>query len=373
MMNRQDLLISTHEKVSFSLRDLYSRYGYTQYKMSKFEEYDLYARNKDFLISDKVITFTDLSGKLMALKPDVTLSIVKNSIDEPETLQKLYYAENVYRATKGAHAYKEIMQIGLECMGNVDDYCLCEVLTLAAKSLLTISDNVVMNISHLGFLSDLIDGIGITGQNKTQAIQFIGQKNYHELSALCRELLIDEAKISKFLQILTTNGTPENALSVISVLAADIADVAPVERLLRVVQAIGDIEAKKILNFDFSVVDDLHYYNGLVFKGFVQGLPQSILSGGQYDKLMSKMNRRSCAVGFAVYMDMLELLDTDKKTYDVDVVLIYEDGVETSGLRNCVDDLIAQGNRVMAQQKIPQNIRYRQLMKYACGEVSTLE
>lgn len=372
-MSLQDLLISTHEKVSFSLRDLYSRYGYTQYKMSKFEEYDLYARNKDFLISDKVITFTDLSGKLMALKPDVTLSIVKNSMDEPDALQKLYYAENVYRAQKGAHAYKEIMQVGLECMGKVDDYCLCEVLTLATKSLLTISDNVVVNISHLGFLSDLIDGIGISVQNKTKAIQFVGQKNYHELSLLCREMQIDEEKIAKFLQIINTTGSPETVLPVISRLAAGITDIAPVERLLRVVQAIGDTDAKKILHFDFSVVDDLHYYNGLVFKGFVQGLPQSILSGGQYDKLMSKMNRRSCAIGFAVYMDMLERLDVGKESYDVDIVLIYEDGVEASELRSCVDSLIAQGNRVMAQQKVPQNVRYRQMMKYACGEVSILE
>ena len=372
-MRTQELLLSTYEKVSFSLRALYSQYGYTQYKMSKFEEYDLYARNKDFLISDKVITFTDLSGKLMALKPDVTLSIVKNSIDEPEVLQKLYYAENVYRATKGAHAYKEIMQVGLECMGKVDDYCLCEVLSLAAKSMLTISDNVVMNISHLGFLSDLIDGIGISGQNKTKAIVFVGQKNYHELSALCRELQIDEEKITKFLQIITTTGSPETVLPIISGLAEGITDITPVERLLRVIQAIGDTEVKRILHFDFSVVDDLHYYNGLVFKGFVQGLPQSILSGGQYDKLMRKMNRRSNAVGFAVYMDMLERLDVGKESYDVDVVLIYEDGVLPAELRRCVDKLIAEGNRVMAQQKIPHNIRYRQLMKYTDGEVSTLE
>ena len=38
--------------------------------MSKFEEYDFYAVNKDFLVSDSVITFTDTNGKLMALKPD---------------------------------------------------------------------------------------------------------------------------------------------------------------------------------------------------------------------------------------------------------------------------------------------------------------
>ena len=49
--------------------------------MSRFEEYDLYVANKDFLISDEVITFTDRSGRLLAMKPDVTLSIIKNAPD----------------------------------------------------------------------------------------------------------------------------------------------------------------------------------------------------------------------------------------------------------------------------------------------------
>ena len=158
----QQLPLGAHEKVIFALRSLYNRYGYSQYKMSKFEEYDLYARNKDFLISDRVITFTDLSGKLMALKPDVTLSIVKNSKDIPQTVQKLYYNENVYRVAKGAHGFKEIMQVGLECLGDIDDYCIFEVITLAAESLACISDRCVLDISHLGLLSGLIDSIGVT-------------------------------------------------------------------------------------------------------------------------------------------------------------------------------------------------------------------
>ena len=29
---------------------VYERYGYRRFKMSKFEEYDLYVRNKDFLV-----------------------------------------------------------------------------------------------------------------------------------------------------------------------------------------------------------------------------------------------------------------------------------------------------------------------------------
>ena len=147
-MNSADLNLDFTEQAVFSLRSLYNRYGYIQYKMSKFEEYDLYARNKDFLISDNVITFTDLNGKLMALKPDVTLSIVKNTAHRPSGLQKLYYNENVYRVSKGAQGFREIMQVGLEAIGQVASYCISEVLQLAAKSLRCISADGSVDVSH---------------------------------------------------------------------------------------------------------------------------------------------------------------------------------------------------------------------------------
>ena len=78
-----DKILQNQEKIIFALRELYLNSGYTPYRMSKFEEYDLYAKNKDFLVSDNVITFTNTDGKLMPLKPDVTLSIIKNNADEP--------------------------------------------------------------------------------------------------------------------------------------------------------------------------------------------------------------------------------------------------------------------------------------------------
>ena len=74
-----ETLWKREEQAVFALRSLYRHYGYTPYKLSRFEEYDLYVRNKDFLVSDQIITFSDGSGRLLALKPDVTLSIVKNA------------------------------------------------------------------------------------------------------------------------------------------------------------------------------------------------------------------------------------------------------------------------------------------------------
>ena len=147
------------EQAAFALRGLYEGYGYAPYKMSKFEEYDLYVRNKEFLISDGVITFTDTDGKLMALKPDVTLSIIKNGEDIPGCKQKVYYNETVYRAAGASHRIKEIMQTGIECIGDVDMYDICEVVTLAAASLASVSPRFVLDISHLGILSALLDDI----------------------------------------------------------------------------------------------------------------------------------------------------------------------------------------------------------------------
>jgi ATP phosphoribosyltransferase regulatory subunit len=110
-MNISDSVLKRDERAVFRLRSLYRKYGYTQYKMSKFEEYDLYVRNKNFLVSDHVITFTDTNGKLMAMKPDVTLSIVKNTKDVPGSVQKVYYNENVYRISKGGHSFRDFFRM----------------------------------------------------------------------------------------------------------------------------------------------------------------------------------------------------------------------------------------------------------------------
>ena len=82
--------LNYEEKVVLRLRGIYEQYGYRPYKMSKFEEYDLYAENKRFLVSKNVITFTDNHGKLMALKPDVTLSIIKNYNSISGQMEKVY-------------------------------------------------------------------------------------------------------------------------------------------------------------------------------------------------------------------------------------------------------------------------------------------
>ena len=357
------------EGVIFRLRSLYSSRGYTRYKMNKFEEYDLYARNKDFRVSDSVITFMDLNGKLMALKPDMTLSIVKNSRDDLDCLQKLYYNENVYRVDRNSRSFRELTQVGLECIGSIDLCCQWEVLSLAAQSLEEISPDWVLDVSNLGLLSDLIDALGIPVEKKPQALELIGGKNLHELTRNCQSWGVSQENISILRRAVCACGDPVAVLPELKALLSGLVDTAPLDELMTITFAIGGGN----LRFDLSVVDDLHYYNGIVFKGFVSGLPESVLSGGRYDKLMDRMGRRAGAIGFAVYTDLLDRLEEQGAPYDVDVVLLYDDRADPELLGRYLAKAKEKQETVMLQRNIPENIRYQRLEEIKNGEVTVLE
>ena len=308
-----DRVMTRQERISFMLRSLYSQYGYERYRMSKFEEYDLYSRNKDFLFSEGVITFTDTTGRLMALKPDVTLSIIKNRKDTPGMLQKLYYHENVYRVSAAADGFREQTQVGLECMGEVDDSCIAEVLRLAAESLRLCSTEFVLEISHLGILNAFVDAIAPEEKVKQEILACAGQKNLHGISGICRENHLAEGAENALIRLLGFYGTPRSVMPKIRELAEEYGAGEMAAQLGRAVAGFTGSELEDKIQIDFSATGDLKYYNGVAFKGFISGIPGSVLSGGQYDKLMRKMGRKDRAIGFAVFLDMLERL-TEEET-----------------------------------------------------------
>ena len=122
---------------------------------------------------------------------------------------------------------------------------------------------------------------------------------------------------------------------------------------------------------DFSIVNDMNYYNGIVFQGFIDGIPSPVLSGGQYDKLMQRMGHRSRAVGFAIYMDLLERLAGDAPPFDVDTVLLYDDSADVAALSQAIRLLADSGLSVAAQKAIPEKLRFRQLLHFVDGGIRT--
>ena len=361
-MKTEKSIMTNEEKICFSLRSLYSDYGYSYFKMSKFEEYDLYGQNKDFLISDSVITFTDTDGKLMALKPDVTLSIVKNSSANPKGVERYFYNENVYRISDSTRRYKEILQTGLECMGNLTDYNIFEVVYLAARSLEIISDNNVLVLSHLGVLNAILENLEC---NREQLLKKISEKNLRGVEEICAEFSIDDKTADILKTITISDGEPEKVIMQITCKTENV----------KIKNALKELESAVIfckssgyekLRVDFSLVSDMNYYNGIIFRGYVKEIPTRVISGGQYDNLMKKMGKSSKAVGFAVYLDLTERLKKDDSA-DVDVLLIYSNSDDPLKVIKAVNSFTEKGESVAAYNYVPEKLTY--LRKVCLSEI----
>ena len=355
-------ILKNEEKAIFALRNLYKQYGYLPFKMSKFEEYDLYVRNKDFLVSDSVITFNDTNGRLLALKPDVTLSIIKNTIDEIGCKQRVYYNENVYRISGSTHQFKEIMQTGLECIGDIDINDVFEVVYLSAKSLATISNDFVLDVSHMGIFSAILDMASDNEIFKKEVTKLISEKNKHDIKALCDKYSIESKYSDMICDFIGMYGNMEGVLKKLEPVCENGQLKKSYEQLKALCMLLSKTEFANNINLDFSVVNNMNYYNGIVFKGFLKGICEGVLSGGEYNPLMRTMGRKSNAIGFALYLDLLEELENEKNDYDVDVLLVYDENTDTSSLISKKNDLISKGYSVCAQKAIPNKLRYKEII-----------
>ena len=349
---------SPEEQLLFRLRRLYRQYGYRPYRMSKFEKYELYAGNKDFLVSDRIITFNDTNGELLALKPDVTLSIVKSTQFHENHVERLYYHENVYRPSGSAHQFREIMQCGLECIGDLDFYGLFEVLYLADESLRVVSEESVLSISHLGILKSLFLELGAGDAQQEQLLSLIAARNLHELSALFASRGWDARLFQDVKALLAVSCTLSHLPEELEALALPWLDEGILQELKTL--AILSAHTEDRTRFDFSVINDIHYYNGLVFQGFVRGISEKLLSGGRYDSLLERMDRKGAAVGFAVYLGLLEQLRRPQETFEADVLLLYDEKTDPEALLASVKALHAEGKSVSAQRSMAG--RYAQIL-----------
>ena len=355
--------LSFEERISMKLAKLFANYGYKKFKMSKFEEYDLYIENKSFLKSENIIAFNDPTGKLLALKPDVTLSIAKNTADVETEPRKLFYSENVYRVSGNMHEFKEIPQIGLEYIGDVDTYSLCEVLTIAKGALGEISDSYVLDISHMGLLIGLLESTGLSYSDREEITGYIGTKNAHEIKRVCSENGVSAELSEKIATLASLYGSIDKIIPLAERLVVNETSAAAVEELKSLCHILKISGQADNVNIDFSVVSDISYYNGITFRGFIENVPGSILSGGRYDNLLKKLGKTSGAIGFAVYMDLLSYLDKDSDRYDADVLLIYDKNTPAQAVFSTVRELQAEGNRVFASPTECKNIRYKKIVR----------
>ena len=80
------------------------------------------------------------------------------------------------------------------------------------------------------------------------------------------------------------------------------------------------------IRFDLGLVHQIDYYTGVVFRGYVEGAGDAVLSGGRYDNLVGVFGREAQATGFAVDVDAVARTLPEIAPPVLRVVVHYEPG-----------------------------------------------
>ncbi len=331
------------------LRALYESRGFWRTETAKFEDYGLYLDNKNFLGTDQILTFMDHSGRLLALKPDITLSLAKNQPAQASaTPEKLYYVEEVVRFSPENRAYKVLDQIGLEWMGREDAFANLEVLDLALRSLSLMGESA-MDVSHLGFVSGLLENTGLSPLVERKVLGAIHSKSPHDVAEVLEAEGVVNSRREQILALAGIHGPFQTALQEAKGLirgegmARAYAELEVLAKSLQPAQ-------HQTLHLDFSVVNDLDYYNGLIFRGYIRGIPGVVCSGGRYDNLMQKLGKNCRAIGFGIALHQLDtFLGAGQR--QTDLLLLYPAQCDWSALMEQVRELNAQGLTVRCERE----------------------
>jgi len=361
--------MAKEERLVLSLSSLYEQYSYEKYSMAKFEEYSFYSDNRKFMPGEGMIAFNSADGKLMALKPDITLSIVKNAKMSGAGQTKLYYNESVFRISDETHDYREIKQTGVEVLGDIDAYAQAELFFLALLSLSEIDEDFVLSVSHMGVVAHYVDSLALPVDTKKQLIRCFARKSVHELQNLCLQNKLTVSVSETLTNMLSLSGRLSEVLPALRSLCCDTEMTAAADELAALYHEIKDHPLADKVIFDASVVNHIDYYNGLIFKGYVKGAPGPVLSGGRYDKLACRIRENACAIGFAVYLDGLNYYYPNQTARTVDALILCEGSTE--GLLAKVNALTEQGLCVRVEKDLA-GIEAKTVFRYEGGQLNRI-
>ncbi len=350
--------LKSEEELLTGLSALYGARGYRRFRPGCFEDYSLYLDNIDFLISKKVITFSGAGGRLLALRPDMTLSVIRH-VDPAGGTQKLFYTDRVYRRPADGDEFREVDQAGVEVIGDIDAACEAEVLLLACDTLAAVADDYIVDLSHMGYIEGLMSALGLTGGDKEEAYCYLRAKNMHDFKKFAKTRGIGGEGVEAFGRILSIGGDCRAAAAEMRACSLNEDMRSAAEELSGLVDMLCALGCGSAVNINFSIANSADYYNGVIFNGYAGGVPRRVLSGGRYDKLLSKMGRAGGAIGFALYIGELERYFRPDAN-SVSTVILYDDQSAPEALERS-RALTAEGRSVRIARSLPEGIRYNEV------------
>lgn len=279
--------------------------GFIQIKPEIFEEYDEITQI-DKNISTKSMVKV-VSNKVMVLRPDITISLMKNLIPrwEDDLSLKLFYHSTVYKNKRNGDGIIQCRQFGCEYLGEPSMDADREVVNLAFNILRKFTDEFLLEIGSGNYIDGFVEALNIDSDTERQFKKLLYRKNNPELEAFAQKLDIKPELKELMVNILSIRGTLKEVTERANKYFTNARMKKGIDQLNTISTLISKEDLDKYTLFDLSMVSKLDYYDGIMLKGYYKSLYKEILSGGRYDSLTESFGKRVPAIGFTIYFDAL--------------------------------------------------------------------
>lgn len=313
-------------EVQSRLIRLFRQRGYLEVSTPDTEYYDLFARSGSAIAQERMLQVNDMSGKICVMRPDSTTPIARVAATKLRSMplpQRLYYDQKVYRSNPANNGgNREIPQCGVELIGADGLRADVEIIATAIDALHSCgATRFHVELGHAAFFRDLAGRLELDQDYVEEMRAVIEGKNFAALNAL----------------LAPYAGSPAcTALKRLSRLFGSVEVLDEAERLAGRTEPVDYLRGLydelsaggygQYVRFDLGMVHQIDYYTGVVFRGYVEGAGEAVLSGGRYDNLVEFFGRKAQATGFSVDVDAVAHTLPESTLPKLRVLVHYEPG-----------------------------------------------
>ncbi|OOM07341.1 ATP phosphoribosyltransferase regulatory subunit [Clostridium saccharobutylicum] len=287
-----------------NLDGIFEKWGYKEVITPTLEFYETFNYNSQSLKEEDMYKFFDNRGRILVLRPDMTIPIarvVETKLKDSKIPIKLRYTSNVFRVHASLGGKRnEYTDCGIELIGLEDKKSDLEVLVLALEALKKLGlRNFKLEIGNIGFFNGAFKNLDIDQEYKESIAQFIEDKNMKSLEDYLDTLDIkDEYK--RFFNKLPWMFGDKKILEDAKNIAFNDDIKENLEYLEELYEQLDELGYGENVTFDLGMVPRLNYYTGIIFRGFGEGVGNTVLRGGRYDSLIQSSKKYIPAIGFSI-------------------------------------------------------------------------
>lgn len=306
-----------------NFKEVARSFGYREIKTPTIENFKLFALKSGEEIRNSMYVFVDKGGREVALRPEVTPSVVRIYLKELKAFPKplrLFYIANVFRYDEPQHGrYREFIQAGVEVLGGDSIYYDIELIEFLEDFYNRIDlDKRMYKVNNVALFRRLAALAGLNN-DETEKLLHLLDKGFFDEAAKVFEIK-GYSKYGDAVRFLASARSYSNVVDKVESILRDIGVYKEVEKdvesLVKYLDILKDMGVDVL--WDPVFARGIAYYTGVIFEVQVRGMPISIAGGGRYDNLSlvyggEELSSTGFAIGVERTMLALQHLGKDLK------------------------------------------------------------